>query len=323
MLKYLIIQLDNTAPSFCHYENKNVERRLMDLEDLKTGIFFGMKENLAIQYILPDYELPASYIDVLESIDHTKIASSQSVYAQISDVVIFNGWKNEPNFNSNGIYIVRIDRKSLFEKYDEIISCIRKCLRLNIVITDVECFNDSDFQAYEKVLSSFAKEIELLYLEGYTPQLNLLTDRIMLDSMNNCNAGFESVTLAPDCSFYICPAFYLIGEEEEFDLGKLKFDVGSLDKGLNVKNMQLYKLSNAPLCRNCDAYQCKRCVWLNRKTTLEVNTPSREQCVIAHLERNASRSLLMSIRKHGTFLPQKEDIKKIAYLDPFDIRDEI
>ena len=144
--------------------------------------------------------------------------------------------------------------------------------------------------------------------------------RMMLDGMNNCNAGSESITLAPDGKFYVCPAFYLADEDEDYGLGKSKCAVGSLVDGLDIKNPQLYKLSHAPLCRNCDAYQCKRCVWLNRKTTYEVNVPSHEQCVVAHLERNASRALLMDIRKHGTFLSEKEDKKEISYLDPFDVR---
>ena len=90
---------------------------------------------------------------------------------------------------------------------------------------------------------------------------------------------------------------------------------------MDVKNPQLYKLSHAPICRNCDAYQCKRCVWLNRRTTYDINTPSHEQCVVSHLERNESRELLTNIRKNGIFLPGKE-IKEINYLDPFDVRKE-
>ena len=61
---------------------------------------------------------------------------------------------------------------------------------------------------------------------------------------------------------------------------------------------------------------------MNWKTTLEVNTPSHEQCVVAHLERNTSRSLLLDIRRYGTFLPGHE-IKEITYLDPFDVRQEV
>jgi hypothetical protein len=52
-----------------------------------------------------------------------------------------------------------------------------------------------------------------------------------------------------------------------------------------------------------------------------VNTPSHEQCVVAHLERNTSRELLENIRKHGMFMPDIE-IKEIDYLDPFDKREE-
>lgn len=75
-------------------------------------------------------------------------------------------------------------------------------------------------------------------------------------------------------------------------LGRLNYSIGDLQNGMNIKNSQLYKLDYAPLCRQCDAYQCKRCIWLNRKMTYEVNTPSHEQCVMGHLERNASRNLL-------------------------------
>lgn len=322
MLKYLIIQLDDVSTSFCHYTNTRSGRRLISLEDLKAGILFGMKENLMIQYILPDYELPEGYHEVLESIDHCKITSSEFIYAESADVVVLNGWDNEFAFCGDGVYVLRIEKAVLFEKYKEIVAVLKNCHRLNIVITDVETFTDSDFDTYKQILVVFANELEALYVAGKSPQLNLLTDRMMLDSMNNCNAGSESITLAPDGKFYVCPAFYLADENEDYGLEKSKCAVGSLADGLDIKNPQLYKLSHAPLCRNCDAYQCKRCVWLNRKITYEVNTPSHEQCVVAHLERNASRALLLDIRKHGTFLPEKEDIKEISYLDPFDVRKE-
>jgi hypothetical protein len=54
---------------------------------------------------------------------------------------------------------------------------------------------------------------------------------------------------------------------------------------------------------------------------LEVNTPSHEQCIVAHSERNAARRLLASIREGADFMPEVE-IKEINYLDPFDVRKE-
>ena len=73
MLQYLIILLDDTSTSFCHYENPKTERRLIPLETLRQGIRFAMMENLMIQFVYPDYELPQEYQEVIESIDHSKI----------------------------------------------------------------------------------------------------------------------------------------------------------------------------------------------------------------------------------------------------------
>ena len=181
------------------------------------------------------------------------------------------------------------------------------------MITDIDSFTDEDFERYKALLEKLSESVEQLYAEGKSPQLNLLTDRMMLKEMNNCGAGDTCITLAPDGKFYVCPAFYYEDKKDS---------VGDLEHGLDIKNQQLYRLTYAPICRHCDAYQCKRCVWMNRRTTLEVNTPGHEQCVLAHLERNASRDLLNNIRKHGTFLPEQEEIIEIDYLDPFDKRDE-
>ena len=321
MLKYLIIQLDDTSTSYCHYGNPRKEHRLISLGNLKAGILFAMKENLTVQFVYPKYELPEEYREAIHSVDHSKIVPVES--KEKGDVVVLEGWKKlkECSLLPDTAYVLRIGKEELFGNYTQMADILPQVARLNVVITDVETFDDKDFNVYKEVLAALSKEVESLYAKGLSPQLNLLTDRMMLDGMNNCNAGWESVTLAPDGKFYVCPAFYLVDEDEDYGLGKSNYSIGDLENGLDIKNAQLYKLSYAPLCRNCDAYQCKRCVWLNRKTTYEVNTPSHEQCVVAHLERNASRELLLAIRKHGTFLPEME-IKEISYLDPFDVRKE-
>ncbi len=331
MLQYLIILLDNTATSYCHYENTYHEHKLISIEDLKQGIFYGMKENLMIQFVYPDYELPQEYKDVINTIDHSDIVSSLCEDEDLrknADVIIFHDWTGIQfsSFDNEGIYTLRTSKEDLFDRYKLLKVIIRTSRRLNIVITDIEAFTEEDFNKYKEVLEYLSGILKTCYAEGKSPQLNLLTDRIMLDSMNNCNAGTENITLAPDGKFYVCPAFYLSGECDgnENSLAEVcqkGYSIGSLKDGLDIKNPQLYKLDHAPICRNCDAYQCKRCIYLNRKTTLEVNTPSHEQCVVAHLERNVSRQLLADIRTLGSFLPNKE-IKEINYLDPFEIRKE-
>ena len=308
MLQYLIILLDDTSTSFCHYENMRTERRLIPVETLKQGIRFGMMENLMIQFVYPDYELPTEYAEVIESIDHSKIKPM----ATDADVLVLNEWKLPTDAEDIPI-VLRTSKAELFARYRELEEVLKKCQRLNVVITDVDTLTEEDFNTYKDVLTDLAETLKALYVGGKTPQLNLLTDRMMLKEMNNCGAGDTTITLAPNGKFYVCPAFYY---EDEAD------SIGDLEHGLDIKNKQLYKLQYAPICRKCDAYQCKRCIWLNRKTTLEVNTPSHEQCVVAHLERNVSRELMNDIRKHGTFLPENEEIKEIDYLDPFDIKEQ-
>lgn len=323
MIQYLVILLDDTSVSFCHYTNDKQEHELMPLETLKAGIVYAMKENLNIQFVYPSYSLPKDYLEVIDSIDHTDI--KPAILGAEADVVVMDGINQVPNANDNDFkqgvsYVLRLSKHELFEKIANVSALLNKVERLNVVITDVENFKDADFERYSEVLRMLSEEVEKQYVVGKDVQLNLLTDRMMLDKMNNCGAGDTSVTLAPDGKFYACPAFYLTKDED--GIGALHMSIGDLQHGLYAKNPQLYKLNHAPLCRRCDAYQCKRCIWLNRKMTYEVNTPSHEQCVMAHLERNASRDLLNAIRKKCAFLPEQEEIKEITYIDPFEVRKE-
>lgn len=306
MLTYLIILLDDTSVSFCHADNPRCERRLIPLDVLRQGIRYAMIENLTIQFVYPDYPLPADYASVIESIDHAKIKPT----VEAADVWVtdkpFEGEVDVP-------VVLRITRQELFAQTEEISNLIGYTPRLNIVITDIEAFTDDDFESYRNVLADISKRVETLTKEGQMPWVNLVTDRMALAKMNNCGAGDRSITLAPNGRFYVCPAFYYQTPEDS---------VGDLEAGIDIRNPQLYKLEYAPLCRRCDAYQCRRCIWLNRKLTREVNTPSHEQCVVAHLERNASRTLLANIRKANPNILAETKIEEIDYLDPFEMKRE-
>lgn len=314
MLQYLVIVLDNTSTSYCHYETGSPERRIIPLQTLKDGIRFGMKENLMIQFVYPDYELPEEYVPVIESIDHSKIKAypqplPKEGETSDADVSIANNWDNMPKTCEVPI-VIRTCKADFFARYKEIVPLLSNAPRLNVAFTDVESFVDEDFETYKTILAELAKELERLYVEGKASQLNLLTDRMMLTQMNNCGAGDTTITLAPNGKFYVCPAFYY---EDEKDC------VGDLEHGLDIKNKQLYKLEYAPICRHCDAYHCKRCIWLNGRLTLDYNTPSHQQCVVSHLERNTSRLLQQKLHEAGIRWNPSHEIKEIDYLDPFNI----
>lgn len=304
MIKYLVILLDDTSTSFCHYNSNYKERNLINIEVLKKAVTYAMKENLIIQYVYPDYELPEIYKVVIDEMVHVNIVPVGSSVP--AEAIVIDGISEFTSqiFTAYQSYVLRIDYKSFINEWKSLLPSLERISRLNIVYTDVCDFQDDDSLRYTQVLDEFSNKLKELFERGFSPQVNILTDRLFLNKMNNCNAGVECITLAPDGKLYVCPGFYYDS------LGS----IGSIDNGLAINNPKLYCLDHAPICRICDSYHCKRCVWLNRMTTLEVNTPSHEQCVISHIERNASRLLKHSMNNCQFYA----EIPEINYLDPFD-----
>jgi CXXX repeat peptide maturase len=329
MLQYLVILLDDTSVAYCHADNPLKERRLMPIETLKKGILFGMKHNLMIQYVFPDHALPDEYVSVIESIDNVKIypmgckpVTGIGVESE-ADVEVANSISNKVAAKN---LVLRLTFSEMLKQKDNIAKLFASGARINLCITDMEQFTDEQIEVYRNLLEEWNGALLNLYKQGQSPQFNLLTDRMVLDKMHNCEAGVSNITLAPNGKFYLCPAFYYdeqmkVDNQLNHHQPTSDYSVGDLEKFLDIPNQQLLKLDHAPLCRVCDAYQCRRCIWLNRKLTWDHNTPSHQQCVMAHIERNASRDLLNEIRKMGDFMPEIQ-IKEIHYLDPFDVRKE-
>ena len=301
MMQYLVILLDDTSVAYCHCDNPHRERRLIGLDDLRAGILYAMKHNQMLQFVYPDYELPQEYLDAIDSIDHHDIVP----FPMQGDVAVLN---TVADAAEGAVCVLRTSLKELFAAEAAVADALRRVQRLNVVITDLDTFTDDHLAAYASLLDRWAALLKEEYLAGRTPQLNLLTDRMMLSAPNHCNAGVENITLAPNGRFYLCPAFYYTHPEDSVDPA-------------DIPNAQLLRLDHAPLCRRCDAFHCRRCLWLNQRTTLEVNTPGRQQCIVAHTERNASRRLLAAIRSKASFMPEV-DINQIDYIDPFDVKNE-
>ena len=308
MLTHLIIILDDTSVSYCHY-NRASDRKLISLDDLKDGIVWAMKENLNVQFVYPDYELPAEYYNLIDTIDHVDI--KPECLSSDAEVVVLTEWKKKlPIVTKGKTYIVRVSRGDLKEHSDSIKELLKSEARVVVALTDIETFSDADIKSYKALLEDYADNLCEDFQTGKTVQLSLLTDRIMLNEMNNCNAGVNNVTLAPNGRFYLCPAFYYDNPND---------NIGDLKQGLDIKNQNLLNISHAPICRICDAFHCKRCIWLNSRLTLDYNTPSHQQCVISHIERNSSRLLQLKLEEKGIRLNPSYEINEIGYIDPFNI----
>lgn len=312
-LQYLVVLLDDTSMAYCHAENPLTERRLMPLDTLRKAILFGMKQNLMIQFVYPDYELPTEYNELIETIDYVKIGR---------DVEIFN---SVPQSIDGDNVVLRLSVAEFVERQYDIATLLPQAKRLNICLTDIENFKDEQIEDYKRALATLNAVLLNLYKSAKQPQFNLITDRLQLTEMHNCEAGVGNITIAPNGKFYLCPAFYYdeqmaISNRMNHKTKDASRSVGDLEQGIDIPNKQLLQLDHAPLCRICDAYHCNRCIWLNQKLTWDNNTPSHQQCVISHLERNASRDLQMKMQEIGYKF--ENEIKEINYLDPFDVMEE-
>lgn len=312
-MQYLVILLDDTSVAYCHADNPLKERRLMPLDTLRKAILFGMKQNLMIQYIYPDYDLPEEYNALIESIDHVKIGR---------DVQVYNG---VPASVAGKNVVLRLTIGEFIAGQYDIAALLPQVVRLNICLTDIAAFRDEQAEDYKKALETLNAVLVNLYKKENPTQVNMLTDRLVLTEMHNCEAGIGNITVAPNGKFYLCPAFYYdeqmgVSNRMNHSTKDASRSVGDLDSGLQIPNKQLLELDHAPLCRKCDAYHCHRCIWLNDRLTMDANTPSHQQCVLAHLERNAGRELQQMLAAQG--LHTGNEIPEIDYLDPFDVREE-
>ncbi len=304
MFKYLIVQLSDSSVSYCNY-NASEAKNIISIENLKSGLLWGVKQGMDIQILFPDDDLPDDYNAVMADYDFVSIRSELKSEA---DIVVLKSWMSLHNLNRVSTpAILHTTINEFLNNYNLIVDHLWKFSRLNVSFSDVCNFRDEDVKSYEKALMTISDKIIENYQSGGLSQFNLLTDRIILSDMNNCNAGVESITLAPDGKFYICPAFYLAESSS----------VGDPVVGVHIPNQRLLQIENAPICRICDAFQCRRCVWLNKKLTNEMNTPGHEQCIMSHIERRVSGNLLERMRLYGEFAPDIS-IPDLDYLDPFE-----
>lgn len=306
MFHYLVILLDDTSTSYCHADNPYVERNLIPINALRKAFMFALKSNMNVQLVYPNYELPDEYKEVIYEIDHTNIVPAE--LTSDADVVVLNS-VHQPFEGKLSNIIIRDTFENLISSYENISSLLRVNRNISIVITNIETIKENELVEYQTLLTNLETTVSDSIIKGKTLQISNITDRLTLSKMNNCNAGWRSIILAPNGKFYICPSFFYENKENF---------VGDLNNGIKICNKQLYQLNHAPLCSICDCFQCKRCIWLNKRMTYEVNTPSHQQCVLSHYERNVSKKLLDDIRKHGEYL-NGIDIPQIKYLDPIEI----
>ena len=317
--KHALVILETGAVPFCYYENprfhSSAEPQWMPAGLLAGIVRHARKEQISLTFLLGKARPPAKLERLIDA--HAKIVplSLEKLYPDGVLVLDADEASAFPELSRSldRNVILRVGRHNLKKCGALFESLAGKFKRLSIHLVGMEYFTPADFAVYEKELRKMRTALSQLYRDGQAIEVNVLTDRIMLTSMRNCDAGVKHFTVAPNGKCYICPAFYC-DDENSF--------IGAFDgkSGFSVKPVAGVDLPSGPLCSRCDAYHCKRCVFLNKTTTLELNVPSEQQCTVAHIEREASRQLLIDLGSAEPFhrMPR---IAELNYRDPLELID--
>lgn len=318
--KILNIMLSADAPSICNYNvpDRAVEdeknRTMLPLDILERVLSAAKNENYYINFIYPNHETCDEYGALIEDTKFqvTRPYKNESRTSSLHDgeVFVFNvGQPVSEGFSCvNVILHLNKDRLTSLKEYVELLF-FHRILRINLIIDDLPSWEASDFTLYEEVLLEISRYIADSFKNNRRISLNVLTDRLIISKMNNCNAGLEHITLGPDGKLYLCPAFYYRGQP-----------LAQNDFNLTDELEKLLKLENAPICIHCDAYQCRRCYLSNIDHTGEFNVPGEKQCVISHIEREVSRKLQqVFVEEHFIPYPNKNLIVELDYRDPLQV----
>ncbi|MDR3566090.1 MAG: CXXX repeat peptide maturase [Negativicutes bacterium] len=318
MYKYLLVILEKGAVPFCHYSNPYfhslAQPEFMSAEVLGKVVDYAQEQGLFLNLLFGKHRLPAEYEKLIGTVNHVKMIplSLKDTYPdgvlvlEADENLLFAGLDSSSERN----IILRAAAGDLPHLADIVESLKGKFKRLNLHLVGQETFSAKQLESYEAQLKKIAAMLQKAYQSGEEIEINVLSDRLLLREMNNCDAGVKHLTVAPSGKAYICPGFYYDDEENAIGSWTDMPDIA-------VENQRLLDLSCAPLCSQCDAFHCKRCVYLNKATTFEINVPSRQQCLTAHVERDVSRRLLHSLRMTRPF-DKLPSIPGLAYNDPFD-----
>ena len=305
---YFILSTD--CVSFCDFQS-SANKNYMKPEDLLQGLSYAFQNFYQPVFVHSDHSL-----QWLENLLHSE-KYGEVLAKELGRHIVKHIMKYQKTDKKNVLYVIddlmdlpdkslenpvilNIDAKRIGNLAKLVILLLPFVSRININILNID--NSFDLNIYGEQLQRISEELLKYLSEGKHKEIRQLTDKIFVKKMNNCFAGENNMTLAPDGKFYFCPAFYFNK--------KLNIDIETTQK--------LTVLSKAPICNNCDAFQCSRCIYKNYTGTGELNTPTKIQCRIAHLERKYSVELLNELHNRKISDYEKYSINSIDYNDPIE-----
>lgn len=309
--KQLYFLLSDDYISYCEYNNDKVESSRMNkstiLEGLKYARYNFHKPVFVHSSNSFDFENCKEYeeYDIIHIVPAKFIKDAQNIGLR-RIIPVYN--PNDINIDNYGIenVILNVPADDIGNLSISVISLFKKVSRINLNITNIN--KNFDEKLYTEELKKISNYIcDIKNSTSTIKELSLLTDLLFINEHDKCMAGHKTFVLAPDENIYTCCAVYSNESES---------NIGDLEKGIIKKyDARLYETKNSNLCRLCDAYQCKNCVYINKLYTNEVNVSPSFKCRKSHIERLISQSMM------SKFELSEEKIKSLSdleYKDPID-----
>lgn len=290
--KEMVFLINGRYASFCSYDNNHGSELVMKQDEITNGLKFAEKNFMRPVFVYSRYDrvqlfpefskydilyrIPLEiYSSEIESVDHELIVSENSVNCL------------DNNIPRQDRIIFNINSENIENLHDNIIRCFDYADRINLNVMSISpMFNLGE---YSRQLSMIVDDIaEYFNVHRKFIELNVLTDILFIDHHEQCSAGENSITYAPDGKFYVCPAFFSENEES----------VGSIIDGIEIKNNNLLFTKMNPLCSSCNNYHCENCRMINKTFTNEVNVSPSFQCLKASVERKQGFKLQTLLEDH-------------------------
>ncbi len=175
--------------------------------------------------------------------------------------------------------ILSVTPKNIDSLSEMLISLSGITRRINIMKQSIYSWSQEDVNQY-------CSNLELFHLfcneKNLHPSINVFDCKRNI-TQQQCRAGRDNFTLAPNGTFYACPAFYY------YDTAA---NLGDLKHGLTVIEAPLYTLEKAVPCKECKNNGCIRCVFSNKLENGTLNVASTMQCKIAEREANLKDAIM-------------------------------
>ena len=312
--KQIYFLLSDDYVTYCSYKNESKTDNIMEEDEIISGLKFARQNFLRPVFVHSnnsfDFKNIKEYLnyDILHIVPAKFCETAKEIgLKRILPVYDLESVKKSDSFQEN--IILNINSDEIEELSECLKTLFKNCNRINLNIIGLDKnFNEEVYRFQMKKISKFL--IEELGNNGVLKELNLLTDTIFLDKHENCMAGENDFIVSSKEKIYTCCAEYS-NNPDEF--------IGDLERGIfKDYSKRLYEIKNSNLCRICDAYQCKNCVYINKLYTNEVNVSPSFQCRKSHIERDISIDILekLKILSEKIELPPIREIKKKDYLDP-------